>query len=76
MMVRGGIAVLAAAALMQSPTIGEAHAMTIRACGGTTHLVIVPGSPLAPERRRDCSKGCHGVTERRGKDGDSRRVCC
>ena len=76
MTVRRGAAMLAAAALMQSPTIGEARALTIRACGGAMHLMIVPGSPLTPQPRRECAKACHVVAERRGKNGDPRRSCC
>ncbi len=58
---------LGAAALMQPPAAAEALVLTVPACGGPSHLMIVPGDPEDPKQRRECAKGCHAFSERRGK---------
>lgn len=67
---------LAAAALMQPPVAVEARILTIPACGGAPHRLMVPGDPADPDQRRDCAKACHAVTERRGKSVPGKRGCC
>ena len=64
---------LGAAALMQPP-VAEARVLTIPACGGQTHRMIVPGDPADPDQRRDCAKACHAIGERRGKKGCNQGV--
>ena len=68
MTLRRIILTLGAAALMQPP-VAEARILTIPACGGQTHRMIVPADPADPDQRRDCAKACHAIGDRRGKKG-------
>jgi hypothetical protein len=49
--------------------VADARVLTIPACGGASHRMIVPGDPADPEQRRDCAKACHAIGDRRGKRG-------
>lgn len=69
------VLVSGALALMQPPVAAEALVLTLPACGGSSHRIIVPGDPANPEQRRDCVKGCHAFSERRGK-GARLKDCC
>ena len=66
---------LAAAGLMQPPVAVEARVLTVRACGGATHRMIVPGDPADPEQRPDCAKACHAIGDRRGKRVGPKSCC-
>ncbi|MBB5704870.1 hypothetical protein [Sphingopyxis panaciterrulae] len=66
---------LAAAALAQPPGTAEARVLTVPACGGVSHRMVVPGDPADPEQRRDCAKACHAVSDRRGKVSGPKRCC-
>lgn len=70
------IVMVGAAALMQPPVAGEARVLLLPSCGGVAHRMLVPGDPTDPDRRRDCAKACHAVTDRRGKAGGTKRDCC
>lgn len=76
MIIRKAALALAATALMQPPVAAEARILTIPACGGAAHRMMLPGNPADPDQRRDCAKACHAVTERRGKSTGPRRDCC
>ncbi|SKB95765.1 hypothetical protein [Sphingopyxis flava] len=75
MIVRRLALMLGAAALMQPPVAAEALVLTLPACGGPLHRMIVPGDPGDPKQRRDCAKACHAFSERRGK-GSRVKDCC
>jgi len=75
MTVRDVALALAAAALMQPPVAAEVRVLTIPACGGASHRMMVPGDPADPGQRRDCAKACHAVGDRRGKAGGPKRCC-
>lgn len=75
MTVRRIALVLGVAALVQPPVAAEARVLTVPACGGASHRMMVPGDPADPEQRRDCAKACHAVSERRGKPAVSKGCC-
>jgi hypothetical protein len=75
MTLRPIVLMLGAAALMQPPVAVEARVLTVRACGGAAHRMLLPGDPADPAEQRDCTKACHAVTERRGKSVGSKRCC-
>ena len=76
MSVRRLLAAMGAAALMQPPIAADARILTVPSCGGAAHRMIVPGDPADPDRRRDCAKACHAVTDRRSKAGGIKKGCC
>ncbi|MGH6650456.1 MAG: hypothetical protein ACREB7_04910 [Sphingopyxis sp.] len=76
MIARRFMLALGAMALIQPPVAVEARILTIPACGGQTHRMMLPGDPLDPDQRRDCAKACHAVTDRRVKPAVGKKSCC
>ena len=50
MTARHVVLMLGAAALMQPPVAVEARVLTLRACGGAAHRMLLPGDPADPAR--------------------------
>jgi len=74
MTVRSIVLMLGAAALMPPP-VADARVLTIPACGGASHRMMVPGDPADHEQRRDCAKACHAIGDRRGKRAGPKGCC-
>lgn len=66
---------LAAGGLLPPPGAAEARVLMVPSCGGTVHLMIVPGDPADPEQRGDCANACHAIGERRCKRAGPKGGC-
>ena len=67
----------AAFSLMLAPLASGATLLVVRSCSGASHLLVLPHNPAAPaDKGRGCAKACHVVTDRRGKSGKARKLCC
>ena len=76
MIVRAAGSLAAALGLALAPLAGDARILRVRDCAGGTHMLIVPGDPIAPDKGGDCAKACHALADRRGKAPGARRTCC
>jgi len=75
MILRPIASLAAATGLAFAPLASDAQILLLPACGGGTHLLVIPGAPGKPGDH-PCSKPCHAVTERRSKPTDDKKGCC
>lgn len=63
------------AALIHAPLASaDARMIAVSNCNGGTSLLVIPGDDSMPGKSggNDCAKACHGMSERRGKNGAKR----